>query len=219
MVSAHITNATIPARASKKFAGGFGGVGSTYTHSHLTAVRKQSTSVHATPGRTRAVPMKITAGKNHINDYLRSHFGHFPLHNSAARARSPCSSIDVSGSDLRMAGNLSGLPEYLLDKHGHNTNYFNRRGGSVNRGDHMVSKDDTSRSPIPIDEESLEKMNRHLPTKMNNEFDHSRSNIPSDEPSTSRSALDKNRAEKRETNQKQPFIMSPRNLAETLRKQ
>lgn len=36
------TSTTTPTRASKRFAGGFGGAGSIYTHSHLTNARKLS---------------------------------------------------------------------------------------------------------------------------------------------------------------------------------
>lgn len=88
----------------------------------------------------------------------------------------------------------------------------------------MISQD-TSRSPIPIDEETFKNMNKHLPKRMEvgsllENKEKSRSNDDSAlDPSSSRSGLEKGNHDTSLFTQVKPFIMSPKNLVETLRNQ
>ena len=101
-----------------------------------------------------------------------------------------------------VAGNRTGLPEYLLDK----SSYFGTNDYvQANRGSSMMQRhidngfmsNDTSRSPIPIDEETYKNMNKHLPRRMDassmgNPFEKSKSReISVDNSTSSANVMDK----------------------------
>ena len=158
--------------------------------------------------------MHITSGRGNYEKSIASN----------GRVGSPCSSLDVSG-DLIVNGNRTGMPEYLLDKTCP-SEMFRFREATVQRtvphAGEMMSND-TSRSPIPIDEETYKNMNRHLPRRMEassmGQVDKSRSRDVSVEQSNSSARMDRANADISQFTQVQPFIMSPKNLQETLQKQ
>jgi len=95
----------------------------------------------------------------------------------------------------------------------------------VDGGGGGIMSNDTSRSPIPIDEETYRNMHKHLPRRMDassigNPFDNkSRSRELSVDHSTTSARPEKTpNADIRQFTQVQPFIMSPKNLQETLLK-
>ena len=79
---------------------------------------------------------------------------------------------------------------------------------------------DTSRSPIPIDAETYKNMHRDLPRKMDASSLGKNDRSSSREPSVNEGSISslENVRNQNAYTQVQPFIMSPQNLQETLKK-
>lgn len=217
-----MSNSTTPTAASKRFAGGFGGAGSVFTHSHLIQKRKHSQLRIKNDGTTilkkQNWPINITAVE-------KTKF----ISHQALNQQQP---IKECSDSFLVSGNRAKMQEYFNEPISKNNDQatlpaleaIGRKQAHSPKVDNLLSND-TSRSPIPIDPEIYKNMHNFLPKKMDasthdlasrsqQETYHNQSrSISSNER--------KNEAEIKMLQQmqglpKQSFIMSPHGLQKTL---
>ena len=147
-----------PNCVSKKYAGGFGGVGSIYTHSHLTNTRKFShyrmTHGEASSGQR---PLQIAADQK-AKMFSQRDAPHSRGYNSSLDSADFLVSGSRPGDSLR-GKRTSALPDVRPARE-------RTLAGVRYHNDASPLSLDTSRTPIPIDPESYKNMHKFLPQKM-----------------------------------------------------
>ena len=101
---------------SKTFAGGFGGAGSIYTHSHLTNARKNTIALAQAQGTNQRRGQPAPAPRSQAGNRWQG--GVRAIQNGAlggdlevdARQRPE----SIGSNDLIVAGNRAGMPEYFI---------------------------------------------------------------------------------------------------------
>ena len=155
-MTAIVTSPATPNCVSKKFAGGFGGVGSIYTHSHLTNTRKFShyrmTHGEASSGKC---PLQITADQK-SKMFSQRDAPHSRGYNSSLESTDFLVAGNRAGDSLRVK-RTSALPDVRPARERQTL------AGVRYHNDTSPLSVDTSRTPIPIDPESYKNMHKFLP--------------------------------------------------------